>query len=125
MTIQLRVDTVAVMINESVGDNNKSAETVYVDETLQDLIPGFMQNRLNEFADLERMLSAKDFDAMSRIGHKLVGTGYNYGFQKLGDLAADLEKAGKEKNEAAARIAIDSIRKHVQSVNIVYVNSAN
>lgn len=103
--------------------SNTAAETVYVDEMLQDLIPGFMQNRLNEFSELEKMYSNKDFEALARIGHKLVGTGYNYGFQKLGDLASDLEKAGKEKNESAARTLIDQIRAHVENVNIVYVTS--
>lgn len=98
-------------------------DTVYVDELLQDLIPGFMENRRNEFVELENFFSAKDYESLAKIGHKLVGTGYNYGFQKLGDLATELENAGKNKDEVGARRAIDGIREHVQNVDVVFVHS--
>ncbi len=98
-------------------------DTVYVDELLQELIPSFMENRRNEFVELEKFFSQKDYEALAKLGHKLIGTGYNYGFQKLGDLASDLEKAGKNKDEASARRAIDGIRLHVQNVEVVFVQS--
>ncbi len=98
-------------------------DTVYVDELLQELIPSFMENRRNEFVELEKFFSQKDYEALAKLGHKLIGTGYNYGFQKLGDLASDLEKAGKNKDEASARRAIDGIRRHVQNVEVVFVQS--
>lgn len=98
-------------------------DTVYVDELLQELIPSFMENRRNEFVELEKFLSQKDYEALAKLGHKLIGTGYNYGFQKLGDLATDLEKAGKSKDEIGARRAIDGIRRHFQNIEVVFVQS--
>lgn len=110
-------------MNKTAGA--QSDDTVYVDEMLQDLVPGFMQNRRNEFAEFEKMYAAKDFESLARMGHKLIGTGYNYGFQKLGDLASDLEKAGKEKNDAGVRKAIDGICNHVKNAKIIFITPSN
>lgn len=97
------------------------SHTVEIDSSLEELIPGFMQNRLNELPVIEKLYSDRDFDGFQKFGHKLKGSSLNYGFSHLGQLASALEQAGKDQNLAQIRALIDQIEDHVRNIKIVFI----
>jgi len=48
---------------------------VHVDIDLEDLIPGFLDNRQKDIRNLESALQENDFETLRSIGHNLKGVG--------------------------------------------------
>lgn len=113
-----------VSLDHAQNNNSNNAavqgDTVQIESFFQDLIPGFLRNRIQEFPLLEKMYFERDYEAMKKMGHKLGGTASSYGFQKLGELAKELEKAGQDQDVMRARFIIDQIRHHIMHVKIEY-----
>ncbi|MEZ0392131.1 MAG: Hpt domain-containing protein [Pseudobdellovibrionaceae bacterium] len=57
------------------------------------LIPGFLERREKDVADLRFFLALGDYVAIKDIGHRLKGTGTGYGFSMISELGKDLEAA--------------------------------
>jgi CheY-like chemotaxis protein len=57
--------------------------------------PAFLQNRRLDLQKMKDALEAKDFDAISRIGHNCKGTGTGYGFPEISSLGSNLECAAR------------------------------
>lgn len=94
---------------------------VHVDELLKDLIPDFMTRRFQEIEQLDQLIASQDFKAIAQFGHKLKGSSLNYGFERLGGLARQLESAAQSEQLSEIKELAQKIREHVQSVQIVYV----
>lgn len=95
----------------------------YVDEMFAELIPFFLQNRHGEIPEMEASLDKRDFNSLARMGHKLYGCSKTYGFLHLGDLAVELEDAARVSDVEKLKATIDSIRAHLDRVDIVFVNA--
>jgi len=93
---------------------------VTIDADLEELIPGFMENRRQ---DIEKLLSASangDFECLRSIGHSLKGVGGGYGFMRITELGAAIETAAREKNTDIARKCIIELSEYLQGVEIRY-----
>jgi len=99
-------------------DNN-----IRIDRDLELLVSGFMERRLAEIPQMEELYAKKNFDEFKKLGHKLKGSCLNYGFGGLGKLAAQMEDAALAKNETELRSIIDTIKNHINNVNITYIDS--
>ncbi|MCM0607211.1 MAG: Hpt domain-containing protein [Xanthomonadaceae bacterium] len=97
---------------------------VKVDAEIKELIPGYLENRKKEIAELESYFSKKDFDAIAKIGHKLKGNAAGYGFIELGEIAIRLESASKKSDLNVVKNCIDSIKSYLSSIEIEYVEVA-
>lgn len=98
-------------------DNN-----IRIDRDLEPLVAGFMERRLAEIPIMEQLYSEKNFEEFKKLGHKLKGSCLNYGFGSLGQLAAQMEQAAGDQNEAELRNLIDTIKNHVNNVKITYID---
>ena len=96
---------------------------VKIDSQLQDLIPRFMTNRMSELEEMEKMQNVQDFDSLGKLGHRLKGVGYNYGFQKLGELAEVLEKSAQRQLKEEVAQSISEISHYIRNVEIEYFDS--
>jgi len=56
---------------------------VQIDGDLEPLIPGFLERREEEIANLGEALAAGDYEQIRFAGHSLKGTGGAYGFHDL------------------------------------------
>ena len=65
---------------------------VRVTKDLEDLIPGFMQNRHKELDSLRVALAAMDFDILRQLGHRMKGLGNSYGFKQVSNLGKEIEE---------------------------------
>lgn len=94
---------------------------VQVDEDLEDLIPGFLENRIQDIEKLRSELEQNNFVNVTSIGHSIKGVGGGYGFDLMSELGAKIETAGKESNVEAIQENIDQLDNYLKRVEVEYV----
>lgn len=82
-----------------------SQTIVRVNEDLEDLIPGFFENRRKD------------------IGHGLKGVGGSYGFDMVSNLGRQMEQAARTKNAGEIRRLIAELKDYLAKVKVVFVQS--
>jgi HPt (histidine-containing phosphotransfer) domain-containing protein len=85
--------------------NDVNALTVHIDPGLEDIVPGFLENRRRDVQTLKTALQQNNLAQIHIIGHRMKGDGGGYGFDAISVMGAALE-------EAAAREDRDAIRQH-------------
>ena len=93
---------------------------VHVDEEIEDLIPGFLENRRKDLIALKEALAKGDHESISRLGHKMKGTGGGYGFDLITDLGQSIEEAAKEKNNDEIQKRIHELFHFLENVEVIY-----
>ena len=93
---------------------------VHVDADLEDLIPGYLQNRREDVKAVWQALENQDFETIRVLGHTMKGTGGGYGFDAITELGQTLEEAAKNQNEPAIRQAAAALRDYLQAVEVVF-----
>jgi HPt (histidine-containing phosphotransfer) domain-containing protein len=101
--------------------STEGSEKVYINEILKDLIPGFLASRLQELLYMQKIIDEKDFEAITRFGHKIKGSNLNYGFTTLGKISSALEQAGSDKNSACAQTLLEQMRRHLNNIEIIFI----
>jgi len=94
--------------------------TVTIDSDLEELIPGFMENRRKDLDALDNAVEQSDLQALQSIGHNLKGVGGGYGFDRMSELGAAIEQAGKSGDLDSAREMIRELRDYCTQVEIVF-----
>ena len=85
--------------------NAENGITVYIDQDLEEIVPGFLENRRRDVQTLETALQENNLAQIQLIGHRMRGDGGGYGFDAISMVGAALE-------QAAARADRDAIRRH-------------
>lgn len=93
---------------------------IHIDPDLEELIPGFLENRQKDITSIRTAIGAGDFETIQTLGHNMKGTGAAYGFDDLTDIGAKLEIAGKEKDKDAAQEWFDKLVSYLGQVDVVY-----
>lgn len=93
---------------------------VKVDPDLAELIPGFLENRARDLVKLREALGQGDLPAIQSIGHSLKGVGGGYGFQRLSDLGAEMEKAAKAGDTAPLAGLVDGLGDYLGRIVVEY-----
>ena len=93
---------------------------VQVDPDLEDLIPGFLENRSADVEKLRGELSNNDFNNITSIGHSIKGVGGGYGFDLMSELGASIEQAGKENNAEAIEEYVNQLDDYLKRVEVEY-----
>ena len=86
------------------NENETNALTVHIDPGLEEIVPGFLENRRCDVQTLETALQQNDLAKIRMIGHRMKGDGGGYGFDAISMIGAALE-------QAAAREDLDAIRR--------------
>lgn len=92
----------------------------HVDPDLEELIPGFLDNRRRDVEKLRAALAAGDFATVRITGHSMKGAGGGYGFQPITDIGAVIERAAMASDAAAAAAGIDDLAAYLARVEVVY-----
>ncbi len=93
---------------------------VHVDIDLEDLIPGFLENRQSDLQKLEQALGDQDFEILRSIGHNLKGVGGGYGFHDMTTLGAAIEESARENKFEIVNENVKKLSNYLSSVEIVY-----
>lgn len=94
---------------------------IEVDEELKDILPGFIENRKKDIADLKSALSNKDFKTIEKIGHRVSGSSGGYGFGELGKIAKEMEMKCKEGKLNEIPTLIKSFEDFMSDITIEFV----
>ena len=81
-----------------------------------------MRRRWDEINELKGLLEAKNFDEIARIGHRIQGVGGTFGFQKITDIAIEINAGAHAKDAPEIQKQIDTLETYVASVQITYVS---
>ena len=70
--------------------------TVCIDQGLEEIIPGFLENRRRDVQILEAALQESNLVEIQIIGHRMKGDGGGYGFDAISIMGAALEQADRK-----------------------------
>jgi len=102
------------------GKSNRQRIVVNIDPDLEELIPGYLNNRLKDIQNAQALLSAEDFESIQRMGHTMKGSGGGYGFDFISAIGMALEEDAKEKNVNNIQTTLNNLCDFLERVQVVY-----
>lgn len=93
---------------------------IRADRDLEDLIPGYLDNRRRDIAEINSLLASNDYDAIASLGHSMRGSGGGYGFDEITRLGMLIEQFAKEKNSAGVVEQLKALAGYLDHVEVTY-----
>lgn len=93
---------------------------VQVDRDLEELIPGYIQNRQKDIERLQMAIEQHDYESIRFIGHGMKGSGSGYGFDQITEIGRLLELSGKEENREQAAVYKKQLAEYLEGIVIQY-----
>ena len=94
---------------------------VRVDRELEDLIPGFIENRNRDITAIRAAMDQADFDTVRSLGHGMRGAGGGYGFDAITDIGAAMESTANLKDATAIGRLTRQLSSYLDRIEIVFV----
>ena len=107
------------MITKSDMPNSKKL-IIQVDSDLEDLIPGFLDNRQQDISTIFDALGRHDYDSIARAGHNMKGVGGGFGFDAITDIGGSIEQAAKQKDPVIIKHCLSELSDYLQRIEIVF-----
>jgi len=99
------------------GSRNKII--VHVDADIEELIPGFLQNRHRDVKTIIYALEYGDYETIKLLGHSMRGSGNGYGFQEITKIGKSIEMAAKDRNSEEIKKWIGELSSYLERVEVV------
>ena len=99
---------------------SKDKIVVIVDVDLEDLIPGFLENRKKELTTLRAALGEANYQSIQSIGHSMKGVGGGYGFDGITELGRDLESAAKNQDRDGLAALVEKYADYLDRIEVKY-----
>jgi len=93
---------------------------VKIDPDLEELIPGYLQNRMKDVQDAQKALNKEDFESIQRMGHTMKGSGGGYGFDFISAIGLALEDGANEKKPKKIQNSLQDLCDFLERVEVVY-----
>ena len=93
---------------------------VRVDADLEDLVPGYLDNKRKDVERIREGLERSDLAALSVLGHSIAGSGGTYGFPGLTRIGRLIEHAAKAGDLEAVRQAMGELESYLRRVVVEY-----
>ncbi len=107
-------------MNTLPNDGANEKLTVYLSPDLEDIVPGFIENRHRDVKKLETALQENDLTMVGTIGHRMKGDGGGYGFDAISIMGAALEQAAAREDRVAIRRHTAELVDFLARVTVVY-----
>ena len=106
----------------NLGDekDNRGKIVVNIDPDLEELIPGYLGNRLKDVEEARALLDNADFESIQMMGHTMKGSGGGYGFNFISAVGLALEEDAKEKNVKKIQASLHDLCDFLERVQVVY-----
>ncbi|MDR4479278.1 MAG: response regulator [Nitrospira sp.] len=118
--IQLYVQPAAPIAQPS-SDLTTETVVLQVSGEFESLMPGFLEHRRQDLAQITDALGREDFDTLREIGHGLKGAGGTYGLEAISAYGWALEKAAVRMDSAGVREAFNALSRFLERLQLVYV----
>ena len=93
---------------------------VKIDEELEELIPGYMENRLKDIHSIGDALEKKDYETIRLLGHSMKGSGGGYGFDEISKIGRSIEEASKVKADDVILEQVNNLESYIENLEIIY-----
>lgn len=93
---------------------------VSIDPDLEDLIPGFLNNRRNDVVQIRASLLTGDYTKIRLLGHSMKGAGGGYGFDPITDYGGEIEQAALKQDEATVEAYVSRLEDYLARVEPVF-----
>jgi HPt (histidine-containing phosphotransfer) domain-containing protein len=104
--------------NNDISNDKKII--IQVDSDLEDLIPGFLDNRQRDITTIFDALRRNDYDSIAKTGHTMKGVGGGYGFDAITDIGGSIEQAAKQKDPVKIKHCLSKLSNYLQRIEIVF-----
>ena len=94
--------------------------TVTVDSDLKDLVAGYLDNRRLDIETIKTSMEEGDFETIKFIGHSMKGSGGGYGFDRITELGAALERSAKGQDTAVLNTLTLKLSDYLGRLEIVF-----
>ena len=103
-----------------LNKNGANVITVHIDSGLEDIIPGFLENRRRDVRTLETALQHNDLKTIRVIGHRMKGDGGGYGFDAISTIGDGMEQAAAREDRNAIQRHTAELADFLARVMVVY-----
>ncbi len=93
---------------------------IKVDADLEDLIPGFLENRQEDIKEIEAAVDRGDYEKIKLLGHSMKGSGGGYGFEEITRLGAIIEESAGTGDSKMILESISSLKEYLSKVKVVF-----
>jgi hypothetical protein len=94
--------------------------TVSIDPDLEELVPGFLENRRKDAVALARAVESRDAKTARLLGHRMKGDGGGYGFQEISQIGEALEQAAIDEDWKMIAEKVQVLTAFLAHVDVVY-----
>jgi HPt (histidine-containing phosphotransfer) domain-containing protein len=94
--------------------------TLYLDQGLEEIVPGFLENRRRDVQTLETALRESNLAQIQVIGHRMKGDGGGYGFDAISMMGEALEQAAAREDLSTIRRRTAELIDFLDRVIVVY-----
>ncbi|HAT49210.1 MAG: Hpt domain-containing protein [Nitrospirae bacterium] len=98
----------------------KAKLRITIDKDLEDIVPGYLENREKDVILLPQAIRENNFDSLKMIGHRMKGSGAGYGFQQISDIGNSIEQAAAIQDLATIRDCLDQLIDYLGKIEVVY-----
>jgi HPt (histidine-containing phosphotransfer) domain-containing protein len=93
---------------------------VYLDPDLEEIVPGFLDNRRKDLQILATCMENGQLDTIRLLGHRMKGDGGGYGFDAISAIGHELEQAALRRDLATIRERTRELTDFLTRVRVVY-----
>jgi PAS domain S-box-containing protein len=100
--------------------SDASRITVEVDPDLREIVPPFLEKRHEDVSTIRNALASGEWDAVRRIGHTMKGVGSGYGFDRITEIGAGIEKAAEQEDAETVSVLAGALSAYLEQLDVVY-----
>jgi HPt (histidine-containing phosphotransfer) domain-containing protein len=93
---------------------------VKVDSRIAGLLPKFLAHCRQNVGEIRGAIEANNLEIARRIGHSLMGAGSSYGFDEIGSIGQEVERAARAGDVDALRGLIERLDGYLARVRPVF-----
>ncbi len=93
---------------------------VEVDESLSDLITGFLTHKRADIITIFDANARRDYAEIGRIAHRIKGEGGSYGFETMTEMGRSLEQAAALHDDGAVVALARQLLNYMDRLEIVF-----
>ena len=94
--------------------------TVRIDPDLEDLIPGFLENRRADVEKVRALAQSSSFADIRMIAHSMKGAGGGYGFDEITVIGGDVEEAALSEDRDAVLAGMERLSDYLSRIDVVF-----
>ncbi len=93
---------------------------VEISRDLEGIVPVFLGNRKTDVQTLREALAQQDFRTVQTLGHRMKGDGGGFGFDRITEIGAAMERAAKLQDCSTIEQHIMQLEDFLKRVTVVY-----